>query len=228
MGKRTVRLTESELKRVISESVKKVLREEVGVLPGTSKKSSEYHSADEWAEYVSRDNEEETVNDRIPDFAYTLAQRLEQQIKNKCMQIIPNIDIENSDFAVAVWLDKNSNKYESLRTYAYSTDYTLHFNIRWYLYSSEDGLSMSEDKRLNNKVKSLVIKYASMILGNLEDAEVTIGENGNGHVDVIVTFRDYEQWRDSGNAYRGSEKTRDNRSSLFRNNPSRQIPGRRE
>jgi hypothetical protein len=67
-----------------------------------------------------------------------------------------------------------------------------------------------------------------MILGNLEDAEVTIGENGNGYVDVIVMFHDYEQWRDSGNAYRGYEKTRDNRSSLFKNNPSRQIPGRRK
>lgn len=225
--KNTIRLTESDLKKIITESVKKILKEEVGVLPGTSKKSSEYHSADEWSEYINQDTEEETVNDRIPDFAYTLAQRLEQQIKNKCAQILPNVDMENSEFAIAVWLDKDSTEYESLKTYSYGTDYTLHYDVRWHLCSTE-GYFITEDKRLNNRIKSIIIKYASMILGNLEGADITIGENGRGYIDVIVTFHDYEQWRDSGNKYDGYEKTYNNTSALFKNNPSRQIPGRRK
>lgn len=224
--KNTIRLTESELKKVITESVKRVLRE-ANVYPGINKTSNEYMSADEWDTYTSRENGNDTVNDMIPDFVYTLAQRLEKQLLNVILKTFPFID-SNSEITVSASMDTNNSNYDSLKTSIKTTKRQIKFDIYFYdLYKDGTSLNMRSDLRLSNKIKSLIIKYSTMILGNLENCDITIGENSDYYIEIIANFLDSETWRDSGRYY-GFEKTSDGKSSLFKNNPPRQIPGRRK
>jgi hypothetical protein len=220
MKKNIVRLTESELKRVITESVIQVIQE-AEVHPGIYSRSHER----EWDTYTKSYKDEDTVNDMVPDFVYTLTQRLENYIKRALFKSIPNLDEELCNIIVKTNLDTSVNYYNSLKTNSTSTERKINFVVLYNLYSQDGYLDLRKDIRLGNKVKSLVIKYASMVLGNIEGCNIKIGDNGTDYIVIIAQFNDYETWHDSG--HNGFEKTRNDKSSLFKNNPPRQIQGRR-
>lgn len=220
--KKTIRITESELKKFITESVKQILSE-ADIWPGTNKYKEIYHGADDMEEYETDINKSATVNDMAPDFVYTLATRLEKQLNLKCPQIFPNV--EYCEFDVDVHVDNKHENYETRKTKSKSTEHRLIFNISWDVALEKDEMILNDDRRFNNRIKSFVAKTSTMMLGNLEGADVSFGESRGSSMVIIVSFTENEEWYDYGH-YDGPRKIKNKISPLFKNNPARQIPGK--
>ena len=226
---RTTKITESELKSIVRESVKRILKE-AEVIPGVTSWRDVSSYADDYSEYEDILDKGESVNDQVPDFVLTLANRLEKQILNNIIKVFPNFDNESSKVKVQAKLNKNKENKESLKTSITSIRHEIIFDIYWRLFSNDDMRFIGDGRetyRLNNKIKGIVAKIATMMLGNMEGARVRLNNDDYEYnsLRVIVDFGEYESWY--GDDY-NSIKTHDDTSALFRNNPSRQIPGRRQ
>jgi hypothetical protein len=227
--KNTIRLTETELRNMIAESVRSILKE-AEVTPGITSWRDVSHDADEYAEYDSISDESEYVNDQVPDFVLTLANRLEKQIFNKIILSFPDFDNDFSKVRVHAELNQNKENGQSLKTSSTSIRHEITFDISWDLCSSDKMRYVGhgrETYRLHNKIKSIVAKVATMMLGNMEGARVRLNNDNysDDSLRVTVVFDEYESWYGDDYNFR---KTHDNTSALFRNNPARQIPGRRK
>ena len=225
----TIKITESELKSIVCESVKRILKE-AEVIPGVTSWRDVSSYADDYSEYEDILDKGESVNDQVPDFVLTLANRLEKQILNNIIKVFPNFDNELSEVKVQAKLNKNKENKESLKTSITSISHEIIFDIYWRLFSNDDMRFIGDGRetyRLNNKIKGIVAKIATMMLGNMEGARVRLNNDDYEYnsLRVIVDFDEYESWY--GDGY-NSIKTHDDTSALFRNNPSRQIPGRRQ
>ena len=226
---RTTKITESELKSIVRESVKRILKE-AEVIPGVTSWRDVSSYADDYSEYEDILDKGESVNDQVPDFVLTLANRLEKQILNNIIKVFPNFDNELSEVKVQAKLNKNKENKESLKTSITSISHEIIFDIYWRLFSNDDMRFIGDGRetyRLNNKIKGIVAKIATMMLGNMEGARVRLNNDDYEYnsLRVIVDFGEYESWY--GDDY-NSIKKHDDTSALFRNNPSRQIPGRRQ
>ena len=224
-----IRLTESELKSIVCESVKRILKE-AEVSPGVTSWRDVSSYADDYSEYEDILDKGESVNDQVPDFVLTLANRMEKQILNNIIKVFPNFDNESSKVKVQAKLNKNKENKESLKTSITSIRHEIIFDIYWRLFSNDDMRFIGDGRetyRLNNKIKGIVAKIATMMLGNMEGARVRLNNDDYEYnsLRVIVDFSEYERWY--GDEYNFT-KTHDDTSALFRNNPSRQIPGRRQ
>ena len=224
-----IRLTESELKSIVCESVKRILKE-AEVIPGVTSWRDVSSYADDYSEYEDILDKGESVNDQVPDFVLTLANRMEKQILNNIIKVFPNFDNESSKVKVQAKLNKNKENKESLKTSITSIRHEIIFDIYWRLFSNDDMRFIGDGRetyRLNNKIKGIVAKIATMMLGNMEGARVRLNNDDYEYnsLRVIVDFSEYERWY--GDEYNFT-KTHDDTSALFRNNPSRQIPGRRQ
>ena len=224
---RTTKITESELKSIVCESVKRILKE-AEVIPGVTSWRDVSSYADDYSEYEDILDKGESVNDQVPDFVLTLANRLEKQILNNIIKVFPNFDNESSEVKVQAKLNKNKENKESLKTSITSISHEIIFDIYWRLFSNDDMRFIGDGRetyRLNNKIKGIVAKIATMMLGNMEGARVRLNNDDYEYnsLRVIVDFSEYERWY--GDEYNFT-KTHDHTSALFRNNPSRQIPGR--
>ena len=227
---KTIRLTESELKNMIVESVRSILKE-AEVTPGVTSWRDVSHDADEYSEYDSISDEGEYVNDQVPDFVLTLANRLEKQILNNIIKVFPDFDNDLSKVKVHAELNQNKENGQSLKTSSTSISHEIIFDIYWDLCSNDEMCfigSGRETYRLHNKIKSIVAKIATMMLGNMEGARVRLNNDNysDNSLRVTVIFDEYESWYGDEDSY-NFRKTHDNTSALFRNNPTRQIPGRR-
>ena len=226
---RTTKITESELKSIVRESVKRILKE-AEVIPGVTSWRDVSSYADDYSEYEDILDKGESVNDQVPDFVLTLANRLEKQILNNIIKVFPNFDNESSKVKVQAKLNKNKENKESLKTSITSIRHEIIFDIYWRLFSNDDMRFIGDGRetyRLHNKIKGIVAKIATMMLGNMEGARVRLNNDDYEYnsLRVIVDFSEYERWY--GDEYNFT-KTHDDTSALFRNNPSRQIPGRRQ
>lgn len=224
------RLTESDLKNIISESIKRILKE-AEVSPGVTSWRDVSNYADDYSEYDSISDEGESVNDQVPDFVLTLANRLEKQILNNIIKAFPNFDNEFSKVKVHAKLNQNKENKESLKTSSTIISHEIIFDIYWRLCSNDDMRFIGDGRetyRLHNRIKSIVAKIATMMLGNMEGARVRLNNDDYEYnsLRVTVVFDEYESWYGDKDSYNFT-KTHDDTSALFRNNPSRQIPGRR-
>ena len=217
-NKKTVRITESELKNIITESVKRILCE-ADMFVGTNRKKEVTQGNYEDVTI----NKTEVANDMVPDFVYTLATRLEKQLNTQCPKMFP--DVEFCEFDIDVHVDNEEEDYETVKTYTKSSEHRLIFQISWDVAREQDEMIISDDKRFNNRIKSFVVKLSTMMLGNLEGAEIRFGESYGSSLVVILTFNDLEKWYDYGE-HSGPRKINNRVSPLFKNNPARQIPGK--
>lgn len=229
--KQVIKLNENQLRRIVKESVKRVLNE-ADVVGGTNTYNDKSTWADDYDEYSSSENGT-SENIMVPDFIQTWADRLENILNKKFFEKFTNLKSDDelgNQFRVIAHVDNVYNYEHSMFSGHSKTVRKIVFEVMCdNTYRMVRECNMDYPRACNICVQ-MISKYATLLFGSMPGVSVTV--NGNydtthdGSMDVILYIEEHQSFE--RNRYHDLETTTKNPSNsrLFRNNPSRQIPQR--
>ena len=228
MKKKVIKLNEAQIKKIVAESVRRVLKE-AEVVRGTDTYTDISRWADEWDEYSSKE-QNRGENTMAPDFIQTWATRLENRLNNVFYQKYPEMvehDGGIKQFAVTAHLDNDSESSTSLFSGYDRIERRIVLEVGCNNTREFARMYQIRNERACNICVQMITKCAMMMFGSVEGATVSLNGNRStkydGSMDVIVTIDEAESFeRGRYDDLETTGKPRNGR--LFRNNPSRQIP----